>query len=229
MRTSAHADADRCLPRAGFFLLTSPACRHILNKSCFKKRSNRMKKALLLLLVIAAFFSCKSLPSPKHAEDSLIIGSLIWDFPDGFFDLAPRTLKIDIFLTLVNLTTGKLLKVRVSDGYYNFLVRGNDKYMLQYAKYKSSGGPKTYTLGYQLNLQIECRPAGIIYPGHIKITFASPEQVEVKEGDAMIRTNWRFRESYTVENKIEDIKAYLKENDTKNKWQDYKILNLYEK
>jgi hypothetical protein len=37
MRTSVHADADQRLPRAGFFLLTSPAYRHILNTSCFNK------------------------------------------------------------------------------------------------------------------------------------------------------------------------------------------------
>jgi hypothetical protein len=211
-----------------FLALTSISNRHILIKKD-GKRSDQMKKSVLLLLCIIIIFSCKSLPDPKNESDSLVIGSVIWDFPDGFFELQPRTLKNDITLSFVNLTTTEQFKVKVHDGYYNFLCNGNDKYILQYASYKSTGSPKTYTLGFQMNLQIDSKPQRIIYAGHIEITFANPETIQAKEGDAMIWTYWRFRETYTIENKIEDLKSHIAENDGKNKWHNYKILNLYEK
>jgi hypothetical protein len=188
-----------------------------------------MKKALLLLLVIAAFFSCKSLPSPQDPADSLVIGGFTWDFPDGFFEAPSRTIANGITLGFVNLTTARQFKVKVTDGYFYFLCHGNDTYMLQYATYESPGGPKTYTIGYNLNLRIEGKPERIIYMGHLKILFANPEQVQAKEQPGVIQTTWRFRESYAIENHIKDVKSFLEENDREHKWRDYKILNLYEK
>ncbi|MBN1799550.1 MAG: hypothetical protein JW822_13325 [Spirochaetales bacterium] len=188
-----------------------------------------MKKYIILLLIIIMPFSCKSIPEPENESDSLIIGSVVWDFPDGLFQLEPRTLRNNITIAFVNLTTSEQFKVNTSDGYFNFICNGNDKFMLQYVMYQDPSPAKSYTVSYPLNLRIDSKPRKIIYVGHILITFASPGISEAKEGDAMITTSWRFRENYVIENKIEDAKAYVADNDGNNVWRDYTILNLYEK
>ena len=66
-----------------------------------------MKRVILLLACIAVVFSCKSLPKPGNDTDSLVIGGFTWEFPDGFFELAPKTLTNDITLGMVNLSNGK--------------------------------------------------------------------------------------------------------------------------
>jgi hypothetical protein len=188
-----------------------------------------MKKLLICPLLLLLFFSCKGLPKPADPDSSLVIGSIIWDFPDGFFQLKPRTIINNITLGFVNLTTSEQFKLPTYNGYFYFLCNGNDKFLLKYANYKSPAGPTIYTFGYELNLKIDTKPKTIIYIGQIKITFASPEILKAKDEDAMIKTSWRFREEYVIENKIEDLKKYITENDSKKLWQNYEIFNLYEK
>ncbi len=188
-----------------------------------------MKRVILLLACIAVFFSCKSLPKPGNDTDSLVIGGFTWEFPDGFFELAPKTLTNDITLGMVNLSNGKRFSIRVSNGYFTFLAHGNDQYMLQYAKYKSPGGPKIYTLGYNLNLQINSKPKRIIYVGHIRLLFSRPEKVEAKGKDAAIYTSWYFRKRLVIENKIAELQKYLTKNARNTSWRNYTVENLYEK
>lgn len=49
--------------------------------------------------------SCASFPEPKEEGDSLVIGSFVVDFPDGFFNKAPRTVKEGVWIEFENITT----------------------------------------------------------------------------------------------------------------------------
>jgi hypothetical protein len=187
-----------------------------------------MKKAFLLLSICIVVISCKTVPAPENKGDSLVIGSVVWDYPDGFYLKPPRTFKDSFIITFFNVTAGEQIKVKSSSGYFYFLCNGSDKFILQQVTYVEPNPSIDWTISYNLNLQFESRPAKINYLGRITITFASPEYVKTKQGAAVIYTYCRFRDSYAIENKTEDLKKYLAVNDKQKLWENYEIAAMFE-
>lgn len=187
-----------------------------------------MKKSVLLLLIIIILLSCKSIPEPKNESDSLVIGSVIWDYPDGFFHEKPKTFKDSFTIIFVNLTTSEEIRVRSSNGYFYFICNGNDKFILEQITYVEPNPTIDWSISYNLNLKIDSKPQKIIYLGHINIIFASPEFAEAKTEEGLTKTYWRFRKSYIIENKTEDLNEFITKHNGSNHWSNCEIFNLYE-
>ena len=185
--------------------------------------------AVVFFLAGGLFLSCVSLPKPVHDTDSLVIGGVVWEFPDGFFQYSPRTFRNNITLVIANLTTGEQFKLKSKDGYFAFLSNGKDKYMLQYAALEGNGPGEDFTVGYELNLPIRITPSRIINIGRITITFASPEISEAKQEDTVIRSYWRFRQEYIVSANAAEVKEYLAAYDGEGLWRERPIVHLYER
>src|SRR3989304_8102826 len=90
-----------------------------------------MKYVLLMASLIFALSSCASIPAPEKADDSLVIGHLVLDFPDGFFEQPSRTIESGVMLHLVNTTKQTRFSLLTSGGYFRFLSHGADEYLLK--------------------------------------------------------------------------------------------------
>ena len=133
-----------------------------------------MKKFLLGVGVIVILVSCASFfPEPESNTDSLVIGSFIIDFPDGFGSYSPLTAAEGIKLYFTNLTRNRhFVLVTDSDGYYYYLTNGSDEYVLN--KFECPIRPVPYAdpIRYTLNIPIRTSTTKLIYMGHISITFS---------------------------------------------------------
>jgi hypothetical protein len=64
-----------------------------------------MKQCLLAIGVAALLGSCASIPAPESPDDSLVIGYMALDFPDGYFEEGRRTIASGINLSIRQLAT----------------------------------------------------------------------------------------------------------------------------
>ena len=81
-----------------------------------------MKKLLWsALVVLLTLGACAGMPEPEEAENSLVIGSLVLDYPDGFFDMKPCCFTRGVKLTILNTTTNRRFTLTTDDGYFYFL------------------------------------------------------------------------------------------------------------
>ncbi len=118
---------------------------------------------------------CAGLPAPENEDDSLIIGSLVLDFPDGFFDWPGRKIDREVMVTVHNVTRNKNFTLMTSRGYFHFLGNGSDEYVLKNCKYRTREGGASYTLGERaLGLKIVTTPGKVLYVGHIVLTYKKP-------------------------------------------------------
>jgi hypothetical protein len=193
-------------------------------------RSNRMKKLLLLSVVVFVLFSCVSFPEPEDDSDSLVIGSIVFDFPDGFFNDPPRTITNNFKLTLVNETTSKKLTVKTIKGYYYFVCKRTDKFILKTIEYVDPAPGPGPSIGMNFDMPITVKMHKILYFGQMKITFLQPEYVKTKYGTDFISNTWTFRKhEFDTENKTEEVKNYMACNDKEQRWQNHDIYYMLEK
>jgi hypothetical protein len=108
---------------------------------------------------------------------TLIIGSWILDFPDGFFDTPARQFDMNVQLSFHNTTQDKRFAIYTNRGYFYFQSNGTDDYVLEKFQLKKTKiGDTTYNFGGQtINMKIAPSPNKIIYIGHVVFTYAAPE------------------------------------------------------
>ena len=188
-----------------------------------------MKHMVLLFLAVGVLFSCAGLPKPVNETDSLVIGNIVWAFPDGFFKHPPRTYTNNIVLVIADLSTGEQFKTKAKNSFFTFLANGSDKFMLQHVYLESSIPGDKFDVMCQLNLPIKSSPKRIVNVGRIKILYSSPEISGAKQENGIIRTYYRFRQSYAITDNSEVVKKYLAEQDEDAAWGNHKVVDLYEK
>ena len=112
-----------------------------------------MKKMFLAGLIALLLISCAGIPEPEESGNSLIIGSIILDFPDGFFDGASTTITRSIKVKLLNTTKKRSFTLSTIDGYFYFLTNGTDSYVLESFEFEKFIKIKNtiYTLGKNIN------------------------------------------------------------------------------
>ena len=187
-----------------------------------KIKGEEMKKLLVIVSVMVLLISCTTmLPLPEQEGNSLVIGSFILDFPDGFFDLSPRKFDSYVQLQFKNVTQGSSFTLRTRSGYFYFLTNGTDKYILEYFKLgQTTIGTTRYTFGGEmLNLQISTLPNKVIYLGHIVFTEASPDVAKRRD----ITTTYEFEPSSTVSWNRDLLLQYISAQHGAP-WLDYEIV-----
>ena len=184
-----------------------------------------LKKTRCLLLLVAAFLVlCAGLPKPSNDSDTLVIGSLVLDYPDGFFGEPARTIDYPINLEIMNSSTGSVLNlVTKSGGYFYFLTNGRDNFVLTGYSYMTTEYHTTYSARNTLSYQITVEPGCVQYLGHIKV-----KTIEMrKETDLNRHTTWTSKISMSKENKLDDAKKYLQDNGQGTPWLDRAIHSVW--
>ena len=127
---------------------------------------------ILLGYVAAVLSGCAGLPAPENEDDSLVIGSLVLDFPDGFFDWPQRKIDRQVMLIVSNTTRNRDFTLMTSRGYFHFLSNGSDEFVLKSCRFSTREGGDDYMLGERpLGLKITTAPGKVIYVGHIVVTY----------------------------------------------------------
>ena len=185
-----------------------------------------MKRLVLLAGILVLFTtsaSCASLPKPKGEGSSLVIGSLVLDFPDGFFDLPKRRIEGAVAVNFLNVTTGrKFSSLTERGGMYCFLSNGSDEFLLESYEYKERSGAGGYTMGViPLKLKIPTTTDKVIYVGHITAIYAKPKLYrESGSGGG----TWRFEDSYALNWDKDAVLAYILKKQPESAWLTREVL-----
>jgi len=169
------------------------------------------------LVAVVAVLSCAGISKPESPEDSLVVGSLVLDFPDGFFGFPSRTIASGIELTIVNTTRNYSFSVRTGpDGYYSFGSNGHDRFSLASFHYEEKVlSWERVTLENKLEVPITVSPGTVRYVGRLTITFAHPQRSNVEAGRA---TLWDYVASIACANCRGDMTEYIKSMDPESPW-----------
>ncbi len=170
-----------------------------------------MKKLLPIVLLLAGAFlvSCASFPKPESDNDTLVVGSFIADFPDGFFDAPARKLDSGLRLDFTNVTTDqKFSLITGKGGYFYFLGNGGDHYQLNSYSYQVTIETKgTYHGGNRLTYSFNAKPGAVHYLGHFLFTSKDPQMTHPEGRGAQ----WSFKYSIDRADQTEDARAYLQQ------------------
>ena len=90
-----------------------------------------MKRLLSAVVIAGLLVSCAGFPQPVEEATTLIIGSWILDFPDGFFDTPARQFDMNVQLSFHNTTQDKRFAIYTNRGYFYFQSNGTDDYVLE--------------------------------------------------------------------------------------------------
>jgi len=185
-----------------------------------------MKRLALLagiLVLLASSAGCASLPKPKGEGSSLVIGSLVLDFPDGFFDLPKRRIEGALAVNFRNVTTGRKFSLLTErGGMFCFLSNGSDEFLLESYEYKEQSGAGGYTMGVTpLNLKIPTTTDKVIYLGHITAIYAKPTLYrESGSGGG----TWKFDDSYALNWDKDAVLAYILKKQPESQWLTREVL-----
>jgi hypothetical protein len=193
----------------------------IANKIQFKEKMN-MKSYItisVILILLILLTACAGFPEAQKEGDSLVIGSLILNFTDNFFDKPPKIIKSGVKITVLNVTTNTKQELNTSNGFYKFATNGTDAYVLESYKYEESENSGTITVGpSKLYILIKNIENKIIYPGHIEIKYSYNAQSDIKN------TGSAYTKTYDYDSKLsttwdEDaIMNYIQKRDLKGSW-----------
>jgi hypothetical protein len=139
-----------------------------------------MKRIAILGCIVVlsvGLLSCAGFPRPAEEGNSLIIGSLILDFPDGFYDTPPRKFDMNVQISFRNTTQDTRFDIYTKRGYFYFQSNGSDEYLLEeFQLLRQTIGNTRYSFsGSRVNMKIVPSPDKVIYLGHIVFTYSSPD------------------------------------------------------
>ena len=183
-----------------------------------------MKRCFVIAGVMLLLLSCGTIPAPKSKGNSLVIGSIILDFTDGFFDLPPRKFETNVKLQFKNVTQGKSFTLYTSRGYFHFLTNGTDEYILEkFSLGETQIGDTIYTFGgATINFEIPSMLHKVIYIGHIVFTYSVSEAD--KRND--ITTYFNFKSSTSVDWNKDLVVQYISDKQKNSPWLEYNIVEF---
>ena len=183
-----------------------------------------MKKLLFaggIVAVAAVFLSCAGFPQPVEEANTLVIGSLILDFPDGFYDTPPRKFTMNVQLSFRNTTQQRRFDIYTNRGYFYFQSNGTDEYMLEEfqllnqtignTRYSFASGP--------VNMRITPSPNKVIYLGHIVFTFSAPDAT-TRRGRS---TYYNYETAVDIDWDEQVVQDYLMDNKGAT-WLDHELV-----
>lgn len=166
--------------------------------------------------------SCATLPAPQGPESSLVVGNMVIDFPDGFFDLAPTTLDQHVELTFRDVSDNKNITVYTANGgFYYFLADPGKTYRLESCSAKVSGAHGTYSTGHlRLNWAFTVEPRKLVYLGHYFIIFRAPKVVEAHGN----RSNWDYDIHSQFLLKPDSMRQFISDTQADSPWVSYELV-----
>jgi hypothetical protein len=177
--------------------------------------------AVIALAVGALLSSCASVPKPEGESDTLVVGSFVSDFPDGFFGDPSRTLESNLRLDFTNLATGQDFSIVTSKrGYFYFLSNGSDDYELTGYSFRENVERKTFSGGNTLSLKFAAFPRCVHYLGHWVLTNSSPG---MKTATGTGTQTWNYEYSIDRQFKDDEMHDYLQKAAADSVWLSYEM------
>ena len=182
-----------------------------------------MKRLVIAAVIAGLLVSCAGFPQPETDQESLIIGRLLLEFPDGFFDQAPRTIKHGVRVNIYNSTTKYSFSVNTNNGFYYFVTNGKDKYVLSSYEYATKTSSGTYTIHPK---KIEKRlPTGegkVIYLGDLIFRYAAPKLAKQYGGGSNRTFDYKILDKNSWDKNA--VIEYLEKKQPRGKWLSYEFV-----
>ncbi len=187
-----------------------------------------LKRASLIASVcvlVSAMSSCAAFPEPVREGDSLVIGSLILDFPEGLYDSTTRIVDMNVRLTFRNVARNQRFHVYTKRGYYYFLTNGLDDYFLESYKILNTDADGTlYSFSDQpVALKITNSPNQVIYLGHVTATYSAPRLLQRRGSGGRI-SYYRYDTIADVEWDRDLLRRYMTRRQPDSPWLDLEII-----
>ncbi len=190
-----------------------------------------MKRSFSIILcgfLLLGILSCAGFPKPRGESDSLIIGNLMLDFPDGFFNKGKALVRSGIVIVVVNDTTKEKQSLITSDGYFRFSTNGVDEYRVESFEYTEKDMNREYGIGpVPLKIRISGQGGKIIYLSHMLVTYQRPKAGAYKSGkDSRLSSSWDYEVKLDSSWRDEEAAKYIQEKDGDNAWADYPMVRM---
>jgi hypothetical protein len=172
-----------------------------------------------LFAAVLALSSCVGFPQAAGEDSSLVIGSLILDFPDGFIDLPPRKLDLNVRLSFRNVTQSTRFYVYTKRGYFYFQANGGDRYLLESFDILNTTIDETFYFfpAQAVDLEIDSAPGEVLYLGDVLVTYSDP-QVSRRGGFPGRTTHYEYETSAAVEWNRELLRQYIRKRRKGSAW-----------
>ncbi len=183
-----------------------------------------MKRCIAIGLgIVAVLSACSTFPAPQSDTDSLVVANVVLDYPDGFFNLGPRTITRGVRLEFENRDTGQTHRVLTSDGYVSFAAEGGASYRLVRYEYEADVADITYTVSRPVGIDFDVRPASIVYLGDIAYTYNLPQRTATDNRGSSRTQLWNFEVEMSVTSDEDSLIAYVAEQDAEGAWSAYPV------
>ena len=191
-----------------------------------------MKKWILPVLgvFLGLLVSCAGIPSAEKPTDTLVIGSFLVDFPDGFFNEEPRTFSSGIALTFTNVTSGSSFTIITADkGYFWFLSNGTDSYELARYHYDYvSGSRHRFVLDSKIGYSFTTTPQSLLYVGHLELIYARPQRPDPTAYGRHQTVEWDFDTTWNRDFRTGEMSAHLSTLVGGPPWLSHTIVSIQE-
>lgn len=133
-----------------------------------------MKYLLLAAALAGGLSACATIPEAKNAGDSLVIGSVALEFPDGFLGQPARVIGSNLLLHFRDVTSGRRFARLAVDGYFYFRGNSDDRYALESYEYSTQDYTGEYDLNDSIGQSFSSVPGKLVYVGRIAIRYEKP-------------------------------------------------------
>ena len=181
-----------------------------------------MKRFLFFACIVSLMISCASFPQPESAYDSLIIGRILLEFPNGFFDQTPRTIRNGVRVNIYNATTKFSFSVNTNNGFFYFISNGRDKFTLSGYEYHTKLSSGTYNINpKKIEKRLPTVEGKVIYVGDLTFRYSAPE-LEKQFGGGSQRT-WDYKILDSNSWNKSAVTEYLEKKQPRGEWLSYEI------
>jgi hypothetical protein len=191
-------------------------------------RDEALKRAFLaagVCALVAVVLSCTGFPEAEGEGDTLVIGSLILDFPDGLYDNTAQKVDMNVRVSFRNVTRNQKFHVYTKRGYFYFPTNGTDDYILEGFRILKTEVDGTVHLfsDQPVGLKIANAPNRVIYLGHITASYSDPRLTRrIGPGGRILY--YRYQTSVTVEWDQGLLQRYITVRQPDGLWLDLEII-----
>lgn len=200
-----------------------------------------MKNLLLAVALALGLSACATIPQPKSAGDSLLIGDVVLAFPDGFLGQPARNIGSNLLLHFRDVSRNTRFVRPAVDGYFYFRGNGSDEYRLESYEYSYRDDNGEYYLNDSIGQSFSAIPGKLVTVGRITVRYEKPRisnrvtfaQVIAIDDDGMFEAlkpesfpfvhrmepaYWKY--DRTIDRRWDDaaVIAYLQRRDPRSPW-----------
>ena len=187
----------------------------------------KLYQVLFLSVLIVLFLSCAGIPDPSAQADSLLVGNMVFNFPDGFFNMPPKIIKNHILVYFYDLNTETQFSLRTLDGDFSIPLNSGHTYAIMAARTELERAGGRYTVGENIKKIFTVPADSVSYIGHWSIVFRDPDRQKTEtSGSGGEKTSWDFEINTEIENNAQKSRSYIKNIAEDSPWLDLPMASV---